>query len=68
LLLLRHLCIAVGADEVYAAGHIEASLFSDHDVTVVIGTEKKGKPARNVILDVLPLEETGAVHQLRAAG
>ena len=68
LLLLRHACIAVGAEAKFNAGTISAEDFPGHDVRVVIGTERKrGWAARNVILDVMPAESAGVV-SLRAAG
>lgn len=67
LLLLRHACVAVGAEAEFNAGTISAESFSDRNVRVVIGTERKrGWRPRNVILDVLPLESADVV-SLRAA-
>lgn len=69
LLLLRHTCIAVGAEAKFNAGSISAEDFPGHDVRVVIGTERKRPwPARNVILDVMPAESAGVVTPLRQAG
>ena len=67
LLLLRHTCVAVGAEAEFSEGRITAELFPGHDVRVVIGTERKrGWQPRNVILDVLPAEASSVV-PLRAA-
>jgi hypothetical protein len=69
ILLLRHTCIAVGAEAKFNAGSISAEDFPGHDVRVRIGTERKrGWPARNVILDVMPAESAGVVPLRQAAG
>jgi hypothetical protein len=70
-LLLRTACEAVpGGLAAYEAGTIEASLFAGHHGRVQIGTERKrGWPARNVILAVMPAEESsGVVTPFRVAG
>jgi hypothetical protein len=62
ILLLRHACTAIGAEEKFNAGSISAEDFPGHDVLVRIGTErKKGWQPRNVILDVMPAESAGVV-------
>jgi hypothetical protein len=70
-LLLRGACEAIpGGLAAYEAGAIEAGLFFGHQVRVQIGTERKrGWPARNVILAVMPAEESaGIVTPLRVTG
>jgi hypothetical protein len=64
--ILRQTCIACDALDAFDSLEIEAALFPGHDVRVQICTEKNGKwPARSVIRDVLPAEES-AVVRLRA--
>jgi hypothetical protein len=69
-LMLRSTCEAVGALAAYEAGEIDASLFPGRQVRVQIGTERKrGWPARNVILAVMPAEESaGVVTPFRVTG
>jgi hypothetical protein len=69
-LLLRSTCEAIpGGLAAYEAGEIDASLFPGHQIRVQIGTERKrGWPARNVILAVMPAEAAGVVTPFRVAG
>jgi hypothetical protein len=69
ILLLRHAAVSIGAEARFNAGSISAEDFPGHDVRVQIGTERKrGWPARNVILDVMPVEAAGVVTPFKQAG